>query len=91
MVLKSFGAPIAICLAGCVAAIPAITSQAFRPRGYVIPQALNTQTLNLGSVAVTNSGDLSPAGVAPILASALLLTTMLVAVSVLAIRKIKLR
>ncbi|MGI5211780.1 ABC transporter permease [Plantactinospora sp. CA-290183] len=91
MLLKSFGAPIAICLVGCVAAVPAITSPTLRPLRYLVPQALNTRTLNLGSVAVADSGDLIPADVISILATALVMTAIVAGVSVVALRKIKLR
>lgn len=91
MLLKSFGAPIAICLVGCVAAVPAITSAALRPLSFLVPQAINTRTLNLGSVAVVNSGSLTAADVLPILAAALGLTVIIAAVSVAALRTIKLR
>ncbi len=91
MLLRSFGAPIAICLIGCVAAVPVITSAALRPLSYLVPQALDTRTLNLGSVAVADSGGLTPADVAPILAATLVLTAIASMVSVAALRAIELR
>jgi len=66
MLLRSFAAPVALCLLGCVIGIAAVTSTALRPVGYVLPQAINTRALNLGSTAISQSGGLTVTDVAPL-------------------------
>lgn len=44
-----------------VAGIAVVLQESLRPLGYLIPQALNTNMLNLGSSAVTDAAGLSGA------------------------------
>ncbi|MDR7381423.1 ABC transporter permease [Promicromonospora iranensis] len=91
MLLKSFAAPVAVCLAGCVLGVASVTSVGLRPLSHVLPQAINTRALNLGSTALAGSGSLTPDGVLPILLTALGLAAVCVALGVAAIRRVKLR
>ncbi|GMA27705.1 ABC transporter permease [Arenivirga flava] len=91
MLLRSFTAPVAICLVGCVAGVASVTSEALRPLGTVLPQALNTRALNLGGTSLAGSGDLSAADALPIVVAAIGVALVIVGASVAAIRWIKLR
>ena len=91
MLLRSFAAPVALCLAGCVVGLATVLSEAFRPLSYLVPQALNTQALSLGSNALAGAGGLGPADVLPLLGSATVLTGLAVLLSVWAVRAVKLR
>lgn len=91
MLMKSFAAPVAVCLAGCVLGIASVTSVGLRPLSYVLPQAINTRALNLGSTALAGSGGLTVDDAVPILLTALGLAAVLVALGVAAIRLVKLR
>jgi hypothetical protein len=91
MLLKSFAAPVAICLLGCVLGVATVTSVALRPISYALPQALNTRALNLGSTALAGSGGLTVGDVLPALGTALGLTAVFAALTLTAIRAIKLR
>lgn len=91
MLLRSFAAPVALCLVGCVLGVAAVTSSTLRPISYVLPQALNTRALNLNSTAIAGSGGLAPTEVLPILLIATAIATAMVWLTVVAIRVIKLR
>lgn len=91
MLLKSFAVPVAICLLGCVIGVATVTSDALRPLSYVLPQAINTRALNLGSTALAGSGGLTGTDVLPLLGTALILTTAAVALTLGAVRAVKLR
>lgn len=91
MLLKSFATPVALCLLGCVIGVAAVTSTALRPVGYVLPQAINTRALNLGSTAIAESGGLTVADVLPLLATSFVITVVLAWITTLLIRKVKLR
>ena len=91
MLFKSFAAPVAVCFLGCVLGIASVTSTALRPASHVVPQALNTRALNLGSTAIAESGGLTTADTLPLLASVLVGAAGVVALSLAAIRYIKLR
>mgnify|MGYP000314925981 FL=1 len=92
MLLKSFAAPVAICLLGSVIGIATITSATLRPFSAVIPQAINTRALTLGSTAsLAESGGLTSGDVAPLLGTAVILAVALLLTTVAAIRTIKLR
>ncbi|SJM70044.1 hypothetical protein [Gulosibacter sp. 10] len=73
-----------------VAGIAVVLQGSLRPLGYLIPQALNTNMLNLGSRAVTDAAGLSAASAAPLLGAALVLLALFVWLSERAIRAIKL-
>ncbi|WP_454151157.1 ABC transporter permease [Microbacterium lacticum] len=91
MLLKSFAVPVAICLLGCVVGVATVTSDALRPLSYVLPQAINTRALNLGSTALAGSGGLTAADVVPLLGTALILAAAAVALTLAAVRAVKLR
>lgn len=88
-VLKSFAAPVGIALAGCAVGIAAVTSPSLTTLGHLIPQAIITRTMNLGSTAIEGSGGLDSASIAPILASSLALTAALTILGALAIDRQK--
>ncbi|MGJ3509817.1 ABC transporter permease [Enemella sp. A6] len=91
MLLKSFAAPVAICLVGCVVGVATVTSETLRPFSYVLPQAINTRALNLGSTALAGSGGLTAGDTLPIIATALGLALTFVLLTLVAVRTIKLR
>lgn len=91
MLLRSFAAPVAVCLLGCVLGVATVTSVALRPLSHVLPQAINTRALNLGSTALAGSGGFTVGDAAPILLTALGLAAVLIALTVAAIRLVKLR
>lgn len=91
LLLKSFAAPVAICLLGCVIGVATVTSYALRPVSYVLPQAINTRALNLGSTALAGSGGLTAGDALPILGTALGLVVTVVVLTLGAIRVVKLR
>ncbi|MGZ0067602.1 ABC transporter permease [Microbacterium arborescens] len=91
MLLRSFAAPVAICLLGCVAGVAAVTSTALRPLGYVIPQAINTRALNLGSTAIAGSGGLTLGDTLPLIATGIGGGALVLLVTVVALRTLKLR
>ncbi|OFV73511.1 ABC transporter permease [Rhodococcus erythropolis] len=91
MLLKSFAAPVALCLLGCVTGVAAVTSAALRPIGYVLPQAINTRALNLGSTAIAESGGLTVADAASLLLTSIGIGVVLTWLTVVLVRKVKLR
>jgi hypothetical protein len=91
MLLRSFAAPVAVCLLGCVLGVATVTSVTLRPLSYVLPQAINTRALNLGSTALAGSGGLTVGEATPILLTALGLAVAFAAVTVAAIRLVRLR
>jgi hypothetical protein len=91
MLVRSFATPVAICLVGCVLGVATVTSVALRPLSYVLPQALNTRALNLGSTAIAHSGGLTVPDAVPLLLTSLALATILTMAGVAAVRAVKLR
>lgn len=91
MLLKSFAVPVALCFVGCIVAVAAVTSETLRPLSFVLPQALNTRALNLGSTALAGSGALSFADVLPIIAMAGGLTLLFVRLTLVSLRVFTLR
>ncbi|MGO1973588.1 MAG: ABC transporter permease [Propionibacteriaceae bacterium] len=91
MLLKSFAAPVAICLVGCVIGVATVTSETLQPLSHLVPQAINTRALNLGSTALSGSGGLTVGAALPILVSAITLAIVFVGLTLAAIRVVKLR
>jgi hypothetical protein len=91
MLLRSFAAPVAICFVGCVVAVAAVTSTGLRPLAHVLPQAITTRAINLGSSAIAQSGALTVADALPILLTAVALAAVLTLAGAAAIRGVKLR
>ncbi|MHA6631150.1 hypothetical protein ACU61A_37435 [Pseudonocardia sichuanensis] len=91
MLLRSFAAPVAICFVGCVIGVATVTSSALRPLSHVVPQAINTRTLDLGSTAIAESGGLTVPDSLPILLTAVALTGIITIASVAALRSMVLR
>ncbi|MFC4334632.1 ABC transporter permease [Salininema proteolyticum] len=91
MSMKSFAAPVALCLVGCVIGVAAVTSVALRPIGYVLPQAINTRALNLGSTAIAQSGGLTVPDALPILLTSIGIGVVFVLLTTTVVRKVKLR
>ncbi|MEU5156445.1 ABC transporter permease [Glycomyces sp. NPDC021274] len=91
MSMKSFAAPVALCLVGCVIGVAAVTSVTLRPVSYVLPQAINTRALNLGSTAIAESGRLAVPDTLPILLTAFAIGAVFVLLTTTVIRTVKLR
>ncbi|MFV0428407.1 MAG: ABC transporter permease [Arachnia sp.] len=91
MLMRSFAAPVAICLAGCVVGIASLTSEALRPLSLVLPQPLVTRVLNLGGTTLADSGDLTVSHALPLLGTTLGLGVLFTALTLVAIRAVKLR
>ncbi|WP_127841642.1 ABC transporter permease [Actinomyces wuliandei] len=90
--LRSFAAPVALCLLGCVVGIASVTSTALRPVSYVLPQAIATRALNLGSsAALADSGGIVVSDVAPLLASSLVIAVLLAWLAAVLIQAVRLR
>lgn len=91
MLLKSFAAPVAICLLGCVIGVATVTSVALRPLSNVLPQAINTKAINLGSTALADSGGLTITDALPLLGTAVGLAAVAVMLTLATVRAVKLR
>lgn len=91
MMTKSFATPVGLCLVGCVIGVASVTSSALRPLGYVLPQAINTRALSLGSSALAESGGLTLVDTLPLLVTSVILGSVLIFLSTVLIRTIKLR
>ncbi len=91
ILLKSFAAPVALCLAGCAFGVASVTSVGLRPVSYLLPQAINTRALSLGSTALAESGGLTLSHSAMILFPAIAIAAIVVASTCRAITAIKLR
>lgn len=91
MLLKSFAAPVAICLLGCVVGVATVTSEVLRPLSFIWPQAINTRALNLGSTALASTGGLTVQDALALIGAALGLTLVIITATVSAIRTVKLR
>ena len=65
MRMRSFAAPVAVCLAGIVVGVGLVTSSS--PLVNLWPAGLVSRCLTLGSTAVSNAGGIDIAGLAPIL------------------------
>lgn len=88
MLLKSFAAPIAICLFICVGSFGATAAGGLLATlaGRCVPQGMVTQAMLLGSSALTNAGALTPAAAAPFVAAAALVSVLLVLASAAVVR-----
>ena len=88
MLMRSFAAPVAICLAGCMIGFATTASGAGTGLpDLLIPQAIITRTVLLGSAAVSTSGGQSLDEVLPLVCSATALTAVMVVVTVLVVRR----
>lgn len=59
MLMRSFAAPVALCMAGSAVGILSLTGRAPRVLAYLVPQSIATRGINLGSTAMTGSGTVS--------------------------------
>ncbi len=92
MLMKSFAAPVALCMLGCVVSIASVTSAPLRPISFLLPAAINTRTLNLGSgSAIAEAGSFSTGEMLALLLTAFVQTTVFVLASTAAVREIKMR
>ena len=88
MLMRSFAVPVAICLAGCMIGFASAASgTGTGPLDLLIPQAVITRTVLLGSAAVSTSGGQSLDEVLPLVCSATGLTAVMVVVTVLVVRR----
>ncbi|OKI22038.1 lantibiotic ABC transporter permease [Nocardiopsis sp. TSRI0078] len=73
MLVRSFAAPVALGLLGCVAGVGVLYSGVGGVIAHVVPQALVSRSLSLGSTAVADAGAVDlPAASAVVLAAAVL-------------------
>lgn len=91
MLTRSFAAPVALCLAGCILGIAVTSSQTLRPLSLVVPQAINLRALSLGSAAVQDSGDFTATEILPLLTAALFLSAAIATLTLAALRNVRLR
>lgn len=91
MAMRSFSAPVALCFMGCIPAIALSMNEGTAGLALIFPQAINIQALQIGSLATGNAGGLDVATLAPLLGATLVHTAIYVALTVLVIRKFKLR
>ena len=88
MLMRSFAAPVAICLAGCMIGFASAASgTGTGPLDLLIPQAVVTRTVLLGSAAVSTSGGQGMDEVLPLACSAAGLAAVMVIVTVLVVRR----
>ena len=83
MLVRSFAAPVAVAVFGCVAGVGLLLSGASQALVSLVPYSLVTLSLSLGSSAFTDSAALSWAEVAKVAAPSLALTLVLTAVAAL--------
>ena len=85
MLMKSFAAPVAICLLASGIGFGSVASSTgvIGALSYVLPQGLASRGLSLGSAAVTVSGELSVGDVVSLLAACAVLSALLVCATVL--------
>ena len=83
MLVRSFAAPVAFSVLGCVASIGLLMGGAPQTATSVVPYALLTQALSLGSSAIADSAALNWVEVAKVAAPSLALALVLVAVAAL--------
>lgn len=74
MCMRSFAAPVAICLAQVVISFGMVAKA--NPVALLWPASLVTRALSLGSTAISTSGGLDAAGILPVLAGALASTVL---------------
>lgn len=89
--LRSFAAPVVVCILGCVAGIASVTSVTLRPLSYILPQGLITQTMSLGSTALTGSGGLNILDALALALCSAITFGIIYFINVLAIKKLRLR
>lgn len=90
MLLRSFAAPVALCLLGCVIGIATVTKETLRPLSLIWPQAINTRALNLGSTALTGSGSLTIEDAVTIMGTSSVITIMVLCLTLASVRYAKL-
>lgn len=81
MLVRSFAAPLAFSVLGCVASIGLLMGGAPQTATSVVPYALLTQALSLGSSAIADSATLNLVEVAKVAAPSLALALMLTALA----------
>ncbi len=86
MLLRSFAAPVAICLVGSAAGILSLTGHAPKVLAYLVPQALATRSINLGSTAFADSGAMNATEVLNLAVPSVVLTIIIVGLTALALR-----
>jgi lantibiotic transport system permease protein len=86
MLLRSFAAPVAICLVGSAAGILSLTGHAPKALAYLVPQALATRSINLGSTAFADSGAVNTTEILNPVVPSLILTIIVVGFTALALR-----
>lgn len=89
--LRSFAAPVAVCILGCVAGIASVTSVTLRPLSYVLPQGLITRTMSLGSTALTGSDGLNVTDALSLSLCSVITFGVIYFISLFAVNKVKLR
>ncbi len=87
--LKSFAAPVSLCVVGCVVGIASVTSYTLRPLSYVLPQGLIARTMSLGSTALTDSAGLNLLDAAMMTLSSLIIFGILYFVSPYIVYRVK--
>lgn len=91
MLLRSFAAPVAICMGGCIVSFLALAGAQNSPiletLTRVLPQALVTKVMFLGSTAMSNAGTMSWETLAPVFLAAFLQCLFLFGVVALVTRR----
>lgn len=91
MLFKSFGAPVALCLVGCIPAIGLAMNASTQGLARLAPHGINIQALQIGSTASTLAGSFDLATIFPLIVATLVHSAVYIGLTVLAVRKIKLR
>lgn len=91
LVTKSFALPIVICLVGCIGGIALVLNESWNGLIYLLPQAINTYALQIGSTATSMAGELTWTTILPLFGASLAHTVLSLGASLIYIRRVKLR
>ncbi|WP_285729980.1 ABC transporter permease [Nocardiopsis sp. ATB16-24] len=91
MLIRSFAVPVALGLLGCVAGVGVLLSGVGGVLPHLVPQALVSMTLNLGSTALSDAGGLDLPTVAAIVAASLSSALLLWVLGATALRRMDVR
>lgn len=80
-VMRSFSAPVAVCLVGCIPAIAFAMNEETASLALLFPQGINLQALQIGSVATLHAGSLDMATLSPLLGASAIHTVVYIALT----------
>ncbi|AKK09455.1 ABC transporter permease subunit [Corynebacterium testudinoris] len=90
MIIRNFAAPVAIALGGTILSY-GVVSAGFEKLMWVLPSALITNTISLGSTAVSTAGDLNLSTLTALVVSSVVLTVLGWGLSVMWLQRVDIR